>query len=95
MPKKPSAIIVSEHVARTKLTSLLSRASQEKARFVITRTGKPAAVLLGIRDFDDILEELDPEFQKSLKFAAKEFRAGKAIGLPEYLGAQRAERRLG
>lgn len=95
MPKKPSAIIVSEHVARTRLASLLRRASQEKARFVITRTGKPAAVLLGIRDFDDILEELDPEFQKSLKFAAKEFREGKAVSLRDYLGERPAERRLG
>jgi len=95
MAKKPSAIVVSAHVARTKLASLLRRASQEKARFVITKTGKPTAVLLGITDFDDILEELDPEFQRSLKFAAKEYREGKATSLREYLEEPSAERRLG
>jgi len=42
-------------------------------------------VILGITDLDDMLEELDPEFQKSLKVAAKEYRAGKAISLREYV----------
>ena len=43
------------------------------------------AVLLSAPDFDDLREELDREFQESLKLAAKEYRTGKAISLQDYL----------
>lgn len=85
---------VPAYVARTQLGSLLKQVAQKKARFVITKSGKPAAVLLSPSDFDDILEELDPEFQKSLKVAAKEHRAGKSISLRDYL-KERLTRRTG
>ena len=63
----------------------LRLAAEKKARFVITRSGRPSAVLLGFDDFEDIVEELDPEFQKSLKAAAAEYRAGRAILLGDYV----------
>ena len=85
---------VPAHIARTQLGSLLKQVRQKKARYVITKSGKPAAVLIGAEDFDDILEELDPEFQKSLKVAAKEHRAGKSITLGDYL-KERLTRRGG
>ena len=44
--------------------------------------------------FDDRAEELDPEFQKSLKLAAKEHRAGKSVALEGYL-KKRAARPTG
>ena len=80
------------YVARTQLGALLKRVSQHKARFVITKSGKPTAVLLSATDFDDILEELDPEFQKSLRSAAKEYEAGKSITLKEYVKRRLASR---
>ncbi|MBI2122627.1 MAG: type II toxin-antitoxin system Phd/YefM family antitoxin [Armatimonadetes bacterium] len=86
---------VPAYVARTQLGSLLKQIAQRKARFVITKSGKPAAVLLSASDFDDMLEELDPEFQKSLKLAAKEYRSGKAISLQDYLKRRLAARRAG
>jgi prevent-host-death family protein len=79
---------VPAYIARTQLGSLLKQVSQRKARFVITKSGKPAAVLLGATDFDDILEELDPEFQKSLMVAAKEYRAGKSVAMKDYVKAR-------
>lgn len=72
-------------IARTQLGSLLKQITDEKARFVITKGGKPTAVLLGIDDFDDIVEELDHTFQKSLKVASQEYKAGKTITLQDYL----------
>jgi prevent-host-death family protein len=83
------------YIARTQLGSLLKQVAQRRARFIITKSGKPTAVLLGAADFDDILEELDPEFQKSLKVAAKEYRAGKAVSLKDYLKRRLAVRRAG
>jgi antitoxin YefM len=85
---------VPAYIARTQLGALLRRVSQRRARVVISRRGKPTAVLLSAADFDDILEELDPEFQKSLKAAAKEYQTGKSVTLKEYV-KRRLVRRAG
>ena len=86
MPKKNvMPVMIPAAIARTQLGSLLKQVTSRKARFVITKSGKPTAVLLGVEDFDDIIEELDPVFQKSLQVAAAEYKAGKAITLGDYL----------
>lgn len=79
MPKKSvMPVMIPAAIARTQLGSLLKQVTSRKARFVITKSGKPTAVLLGV-------EELDPDFQKSLQVAAAEYKAGKAITLGDYL----------
>jgi prevent-host-death family protein len=85
---------VPAYIARTQLGSILKQVAEKKTRFLITKSGKPTAVLLGASDYDDILEELDPEFQKTLKVAAREYRAGKAVSLRDYL-KRRLTRRAG
>ncbi len=95
MTKRITTTVIPAYIARTQLGSLLKEVTQRRARFIITKSGKPAAVLLGATDFDDIVEELDPEFQKSLKVAAKEYRAGKAVSLRDYLKRRLAVRRAG
>ncbi len=94
MPKRtsPMTTTVPAYVARTQLGSILKQVAEKKARFIITKSGKPTAVLLGASDYDDIVEELDPEFQKSLKVAAKEHRAGKSVTLSDYLKGRLARR---
>ena len=87
------ATTVPAHMAGAQLVSLLEQVVREKERFVITKGGKPVAVLLSISDFDDILEELDPEFRKSLRVAAKEYRAGEVVPLRDYLKARRRTHR--
>ncbi len=95
MAKRTSITSVPAYVARTQLGSLLKQVSERKARFLITKSGKPTAVLLSATDFDDILEELDPEFQQSLKVAAKDYRSGNAMSLRDYLKSRLAVRRAG
>ncbi len=95
MPRRAISATVPAYVARTQLGSLLKQVANRKARFVVTRSGKATAVLLGIADFDDMLEELDPEFQKSLKIAATEYRAGKAVSLRDSLKGRLVARRTG
>lgn len=95
MSSRRMTTTVPAYIARTQLGSLLKQVTQRKARFVITKSGKPTAVLLSASDFDDMLEELDPEFQKSLKAAAKEYRAGRAISLQDYLKRRLATRQAG
>jgi len=96
VPKRtsPMTTTVPAYIARTQLGSILKQVAEKKARFIITKSGKPTAVLLGASDYDDIVEELDPEFQKSLKVAAKEHRAGKSVALSDYL-KERLARRAG
>ena len=83
------ATTIPAQIARTHL------GSEKKARFVITKSGKPAAVLLSVSDFDDMLEELDPEFQESLQVAKREYRAGKTVPIREYLKQRATHRRAG
>jgi prevent-host-death family protein len=92
---RPIPTTIPAYIARTQLGAILKQVAEKKARFVITKSGKPTAVLLGATDFDDILEELDPELQKSLKVAAKEYRSGKTITLRDYIKARLAVRRVG
>ena len=86
-------VTVPAYIARTQLGSLLRQAARKKARFVITRSGRPTAVLMSISDFDDMIEELDPEFQKSLALAAEEHESGQAINLRDYVKRHLAGRR--
>jgi prevent-host-death family protein len=95
MHKHTAITSVPAYIARTQLGSLLKQVVEQKARFLITKSGKPTAVLLGATDFDDILEELDPEFRQSLTAAAKEYRAGKAVSLGDYLKSRLSARRAG
>ena len=95
MPRRTKATTVPAYIARTQLGSLLKEVAQRRTRFVITKSGKPVAILMGVTDFDDILEELDPEFQRSLKVAAKDIRAAKGITLQQYLKERLASRRAG
>jgi prevent-host-death family protein len=95
MAKRTIPTAIPAYIARTQLGSLLRQVTQKRTRFLITRKGKPTAVLLSATDFDDILEELDPELQKSLKITAKELRAGKGITLEQYLKERLAGRRAG
>ena len=71
----------------------MKQVTEKKTRFVITKSGKPTAVLLSVHDLDDMLEELDPEFAKSLKVAAREHRAGKSVSLESFLKDHLAARR--
>ena len=93
MPHKTMTLTIPAYIARTQLGSLLRKVAQKKARFVITKSGKPAAVLLGITDLDDMLEELDPQFQESLKVASKEYQSGNTVSLGGYLKERLATRR--
>ena len=95
MSKRSIPTAIPAYIARTQLGSLLRQVTEKRTRFLITRKGKPTAVLLSATDFDDILEELDPELQKSLKITAKELRAGKGITLEQYLKERLAGRRAG
>jgi len=81
VPKEISALEVRQH-----LGEILSQVANRRNRFIIKKAGIPTAILLSIRDYEDLedlvetaLEQLDPEYQKSLKRASKDIGAGRFI----------------
>jgi PHD/YefM family antitoxin component YafN of YafNO toxin-antitoxin module len=81
---------VAAYKLRTQMGQIL-RALGENERFVILRRNRPVGVLLSIHEYirehpdqykdvedfiDTLLEESDPEFQRSLKRGAQEIRRG-------------------
>ena len=68
--------------AKNDICSIIREA--EKEEVVITRHGKPAAVIIGFRDEDDWFDyrlEHDEAFLKKIARARKEIRNGKFVTL--------------
>jgi antitoxin YefM len=67
--------------ARAKLSELVGRTEDHHERFVLTVRGEPAAILLGIYDFESMVETLDilsdAETAGRLKDAEEDVAAGR------------------
>lgn len=89
--------VVTAYTAKTQLGRIL-RELRENDRFVILRRNLPVGILLSIQDYvkehsdqfrdvedfiDTLLEEGDPQFQRSLKKAARETRQGRYLSHTE------------
>lgn len=92
MPK-----VVTAYSLKTQLGRIL-RALRENERFVILRRNRPVGVLVSIQDYvkehpdqyedvedfmDTLLEESDPEFQRSLKRGAGEVKRARYLSHTE------------
>jgi len=68
---------------RPKLPKIMDRLSKYFDRCIITRHGKPEAVLLSEEDYESLLETLEilsnPRWMKTIRKAREEFRRGKGI----------------
>lgn len=73
--------------ARTQFGEIINRASYGRDRFIITKGGKPAIIIMGVEDYENLIEiideEIDPEFQKGLKEAREDFKAGRVCTLED------------
>jgi prevent-host-death family protein len=70
--------------AKNDICSIIREA--EKSEVLITRHGKPAAVVIGFRDEDDWFDyklEHDEKFLQRIEKARKEIREGRFIALTE------------
>lgn len=72
---------------RPNLPRLLNRISKYFDRCIITRHGKPEAVLLSEEDYDSLIETLDilsdQKLMKDIKKAEGELRKGKGVAWKE------------
>ena len=80
-PKEISALEARQH-----LGEILSQVANQRDRFGIKKAGIPTAILLSIQDYEDLeelvetaLEQLDPEYQKSLNRARRDIEAGRYV----------------
>lgn len=75
------------HELRKNLTKVLAELAKEGQEVVITRQGKPAAVIVDVEKYLEVQQALkefsDPEYLASLLEARKEIREGKGIPAEE------------
>lgn len=75
---------------RHNLGEILDQVANKRERFLIKRAGIPAAVLMSIRDYEDLEdlldtwhEQQDPAFQRSLVEARKEIARGRIASMED------------
>lgn len=68
---------------RPKLPKIVSRVNKYFDRYIITRHGKPEAVLIAEEDYESLLETLDilsdQKLMQSIKKAQEELKKGQGI----------------
>jgi len=68
---------------RPKLPQIMDRLSKYFDRYVVTRHGKPEAVMLSEEDYESLLESLDilsdQKLMKDIRKAEQDFRKGKGV----------------
>lgn len=76
--------VVSAKDAKYKLGEILDKARFGHELILVSKRKNPWAVILGVEDYQDLLdqletmaEQLDPDFQQSLRQSMEEYRMGK------------------
>ncbi len=76
--------------AKTHLARLLSRVEELGEQFVITRSGRPAGVLLSVEEYEGLLETLeilaDGKLMKKIQGGLEDIEAGRIVGHEEVWG---------
>ncbi|MDO8525530.1 MAG: type II toxin-antitoxin system Phd/YefM family antitoxin [Candidatus Omnitrophota bacterium] len=70
---------------RPRLPEIMAEVDSKMDRFVITKRGRPVALLMSIDDYESILESLDilsnTHLMKRLKKANEDLKAGRVVAL--------------
>ncbi len=73
--------------ARQNFMPLIERVGGEKYKFMVTRQGKPVAVVLSYEEYsrmvDTLLLSLDSKFVERVKRGLREIRQGKMVPFPD------------
>lgn len=90
MVERPLPKVITATEASNNFGSLIDEAARGRSYFVITRMGKAKAVVLGVHQYQELMEELeitqeqeDPEVQQALKEAREDFELGRTMSLEE------------
>ena len=78
--RKPKIKTINAFTARTHLGRLIKQVSEKGETYVLTKKGKPKVVIVGVKEYEELLEilaeEHDREFQRALKESAAQIRRG-------------------
>lgn len=90
MAEKPVPKVISSTDASNNFGSMIDEAARGRSYFVVTRMGKARAVVLGLEQYRDLLQDLeikgeqnDPEFLSAMAEAKKDFELGRSLSLEE------------
>ena len=76
--------------AKTHLARLLAQVEELGEQFVITRSGRPAGVLLSVEEYEGLLETLeilvDGKLMKKIQGGLEDIEAGRIVGHEEVWG---------
>lgn len=76
--------------AKTHLAGLLARVEDLGEPLVITRSGRPAGVLISVEEYEGLLETLeilaDAKLTKKIQAGLKDVREGRVVGHDEVWG---------
>ena len=79
--------VISAFKARQNFGQLLEEARHQGYRFLVKRAGKPMVVVLGIEEWENIVETLseleDPSYVASIREARREVELGETLTLEE------------
>ena len=78
--KSKAPRFINAFTARTHLGRLIKQVSEKGETYVLTKKGKPKIVLVGVEEYEDLLEilaeERDREFRRALKESAAQVKRG-------------------
>jgi prevent-host-death family protein len=88
--ERPIPKVISATNASNNFGSVIDEVARGRSYFVITRMGKAKAVVLGVQQYQDLMEELeitleqaDPGVQKALKEAREDYELGRTMSIDE------------
>jgi antitoxin YefM len=85
MEVKKMVNFISIRELRPELSKILQKIHRKFDRYIVTRRGKPEAIILSIEDYESMLETLeiqsDKKLMKRLKKAEQDLKKGKGISL--------------
>lgn len=88
--KKPRIKAINAFTARTHLGRLIKQVSEKGETYVLTKKGKPKVVIVGVEEYEDLVEILAEERNKELQRALRESAAQIKRGEVSSMAALRA-----
>ena len=77
--------MVNAFTARTHFGRPIRQVSEKGETYILTKKGKPKVVLVGVEEYEDLLEilaeERDREFQKALKESGAQIKRGEVSSI--------------
>jgi len=88
-----STVVLPVSEAKQRFTELVKESEAMYDRFVVTRNGKEAAIIMSVEEYTSLLETIDilgnKKEIKAIAAGATQARTGKTLSLKKYLADKR------